>query len=235
MTRPVIELQSPGPLTNTLTSMPMGRFKHTVVEDDPKALFSVATTPSCWGHHDVFPLIAPLNPWYVCHVVCHWEERNKKFPLPHRVWINRPQRLTVKRGIKNVGQLLGLLVNWRWRIQVRMKARSGLHSVTGWTEKGHRGQYSSPNELHDRVRKKKEAKWLARTLEPEVAPFSSEEIGIKNSVLGRRSPWEDGWSDATTPGEGAERSFRTAVGVTRCIETVAETPGKKRKKIWTRT
>ena len=25
-----------------------------------------------------------------CHVVYHWEERNKKFPLPHRVWINRP-------------------------------------------------------------------------------------------------------------------------------------------------
>ena len=111
-----------------------------------------------------------------------------------------------------------------------MKARSCLHSVTGWTEKGHRGQYSSPNESHDRVRrKKKEAKGLARTLKAEVAPFSSEEIGIKNSVWGRRLPWEDGWSDATTPGEEAERSFRTAVSVTRCIETVAETPGKSGK------
>ena len=28
---------------------------------------------------------------------------------------------------------------------------------------------------------------------------------------------------ATTPGEEAEPGFRTAVGVTRCIETVAET------------
>ena len=31
-----------------------------------------------------------------------------------------------------------------------------------------------------RWRKKKEAKWLARTLKPEVVPFSSEELGIKN-------------------------------------------------------
>ena len=30
----------------------------------------------------------------------------------------------------------------------------------------------------------------------------------------------------TTPGEEAEPGFRTAVGVTRCIETVTETPGK---------
>ena len=31
---------------------------------------------------------------------------------------------------------------------------------------------------------------------------------------------------ATTLGKEAEPGFRTAVGVTRCIETVAETPGK---------
>ena len=31
--------------------------------------------------------------------------------------------------------------------------------------------------------KKKEAKLVARTLKPEVAPFSSEEIGIKNSLF----------------------------------------------------
>ena len=38
------------------------------------------------------------NIYIYCHVVYHWEERNKKFPLPIRVWIDRPQRLTVKRG-----------------------------------------------------------------------------------------------------------------------------------------
>ena len=31
---------------------------------------------------------------------------------------------------------------------------------------------------------------------------------------------------ATSPGEEAEPGFRSALGVTRCIETVAETPGK---------
>ena len=40
------------------------------------------------------------------------------------------------------------------------------------------------------------------------------------------------WSDAKTPGEEAEPSFRTAVGVTRCVETVAETPGKNGKSSW---
>ena len=36
---------------------------------------------------------------------------------------------------------------------------------------------------------------------------------------------------ATTPGEEAEPGFRTAVGVTRCTETVAETSGKSRNNI----
>ena len=40
----------------------------------------------------------------------------------------------------------------------------------------------------------------------EVAPFSSAEIGNK------------------------EFSFRTAVGVTRCVDTVAKTPGEEAKK-----
>ena len=79
-------------------------------------------------------------------------------------------------------------------MQVRLSVFRNLTRVD--REGGHRGPYSSPNESHDRVRKKKEAKWLARTLKPEIAPFSSKEIGIKNSILGRRSPWEDAWSDA---------------------------------------
>ena len=32
----------------------------TVVEGDPKAPFSIATTPSCRGGHYTFPWIAPL-------------------------------------------------------------------------------------------------------------------------------------------------------------------------------
>ena len=37
----------------------------TVVEGDPKAPFSIATTPRCKGGHYSFPWIAPLYPWYI--------------------------------------------------------------------------------------------------------------------------------------------------------------------------
>ena len=37
----------------------------TVVEGDPKAPFSIATTPSCEGGRYSFPWIAPLYPRYV--------------------------------------------------------------------------------------------------------------------------------------------------------------------------
>ena len=111
-----------------------------------------------------------------CHMVCHWEERGKiNLPIPLRVWINRPQRLTIKRRI------------WMAKVTnpVRMYGKlSALHNPNRLNrEGGYGGHDSSPNEAHDRVRKKKEAKWLARTLKLEVVPFSSEEIGIKNSVF----------------------------------------------------
>ena len=34
----------------------------TVVEGDPKNLFSQTTTPKYWGEYHSFPWIAPLNP-----------------------------------------------------------------------------------------------------------------------------------------------------------------------------
>ena len=37
----------------------------TVVEGDPKAPFSTATTPMSRGGRHFFPWIAPLYPWYV--------------------------------------------------------------------------------------------------------------------------------------------------------------------------
>ena len=36
-----------------------------LVEGDPKAPFSIATTPRCRGERHSFPSIAPLYPWYV--------------------------------------------------------------------------------------------------------------------------------------------------------------------------
>ncbi len=70
---------------------------------------------------------------------------------------------------------------------------------------------------------------MARTLKPEVVPFSSEEIRIKKLVF-RTGVAVKGRVDlmskirARCPRK--EVSFRTAVDVTRCIEIVAETPGK---------
>ena len=40
----------------------------TVVEDDQKAPFSIATTPRCRGGRYSFPWIAPLNPSYVLYI-----------------------------------------------------------------------------------------------------------------------------------------------------------------------
>ena len=63
----------------------------------------------------------------------------------------------------------------------------------------------------------------------EVAPFSSAEIGIKKLVFQDRCRREMTGIRCQTPGEEAEPSFRTTVGVTRCVDTVAKTPGEEAK------
>ena len=40
----------------------------TIVEGEPKALFSIATTLRCRGGRYSFPWIAPLYPWYVPYI-----------------------------------------------------------------------------------------------------------------------------------------------------------------------
>ena len=92
------------------------------------------------------------------------------------------------------------------------------------------GTYSSPDELPDWVWKVKEAKWLARTLETEVAFFLSGNRNEEFSFQDRGRRERTGiWCQ--TPGEKAESGFRTAVGVISCIETVAEIPGKSGKNL----
>ena len=57
MTRPGIEPWSPGPLANIVKK----KVKlATLVEGDPKAPFSIATTQRCRGGHYSIPGIAPL-------------------------------------------------------------------------------------------------------------------------------------------------------------------------------
>ena len=42
---------------------PLCQTKLSLVEDDPKSHFSIATTPRCKGGRYSFPWIAPLYPW----------------------------------------------------------------------------------------------------------------------------------------------------------------------------
>ena len=104
----------------------------------------------------------------LCHVISHWEKRNKEFPLTSVFKLAEDWPL--KRQIKNVGQLrLAVEGRKKWarlsvlrdlnQIAYRIKANRCLHSVTG--------------------RKKIEAKWLARTLRRKWGLLPLAEIGVK--------------------------------------------------------
>ena len=81
-----------------------------------------------------------------CHVVYHWEKRNKKFPLPLCVWVNSPQRLTVKRVIRNVGQFLAAEVT-----NPGQNESQQMFALCDWIDKEVGiGTYSSPYESPDR-------------------------------------------------------------------------------------
>ena len=88
-----------------------------------------------------------------------------------------------------------------------------------------------PNEVEE----EEGAIWLAEALAPEVVPFSSEGIGINNLVF-RTEVAVKGRADlipkiSRVPRPWKELSSGTAVGVTKCVETVAETPGKSGKNL----
>ena len=136
---------------------------------------------SCSGSHLLPSQVSKACVWHgviSIHLVT-WsltERREiRNFPYSSVFELTGLNDWPLKGGIRNVGQLLGLPVEGSKECK-----SSYLYSVTspGWIEKEDRG----PNELPERVRKEKEAEWLARTLKTEVA-FSSAEIGIKNSVL----------------------------------------------------
>ena len=151
----------------------------------------------------------------------------RNFPCPSVFELTSHRILIVKRGIRNVGQFLVAEVT----NPGQNESQEMLHSVTGLIKKGDRGPYSSPNESPDWVRKEKEAELLARTLKTEVALFVS---GNRNEEFsfddrGRRERTLD-----LMPNSGRRSRagvFRTAVGVIRCIETVAEIPGKSGKNL----
>ena len=147
------------------------------------------------------------------------------FELTGRQW------LTVKRGIRNVGQFL--------TAEVTNPGQNESQQMFAFCDRMDKegdilDRDSSPNESPDRVKDEERGRMIGQNPKAEVAPFSSVEIRMKKRVLERRSPWTDRRISCQTLGEEAEPGFRTTVGVTGYIETVAEIPGKKRKESWTR-
>ena len=150
----------------------------------------------------------------------------RSFPYPSVFELAGHQRLTVKRGIRNVGQFLAAEVT-------NPGQNESQHSVNGWIKKGI--YWIEIIVRMNRLtgwRKKKEGEWLARTLKTEVAPFSSAEIGIKNLVL-RTEVAVNGQANLMPNSGRRSRAgiFRTAVDVIRWIETAAKIPGKSGKNL----
>ena len=137
------------------------------------------------------------------------------------------QRLTVKRGIRDVGQFLAAEVtNPGQNESQQMFALCDRMDKEGVIL----DRDSSPNESPDRVKEEERGRMIGQNPKAEVTPFSSAEIGIKNISFengGRRE--RTGESHAKLQAKKQSRVFRTAVGVTRCVDTVAKTPGEVAK------
>ena len=120
-------------------------------------------------------------------MVYHWEERNKKFPLPSVFELTGRQRLTVKRGIRNVGQFLAAEVT-------------------------NPGQNESQQMFAFCERMDKEVDILDRDSSPNESPDGVKE-GERGRMIGR-NPKNGSSTFFVSGNRKKEFSFRTAVGVT---------------------
>ena len=103
----------------------------------------------------------------------------RNFPYPSVFELTGRQRLTVKRGIRNVGQFLAAEVTNPGQNE---KPRDVAFCDRMDKEEGI-GTYSSPNKSPDRVKEEERDQVIVQNPRAEVAPFSSAEIGIKNLVF----------------------------------------------------
>ena len=124
----------------------------------------------------------------------------RNFPYPSVFELTGCQKLTVKRGIRNVGQFLA-------------------------TEVSNPGQNESQQMFALCDRMDKEGDILDRDSSPNDSPDRVKE-GERGRMIGRNP--KNGSSTSAEIGK-KEFSFRTAVGVTRCVDTVAKTPSKEAK------
>ena len=106
------------------------------------------------------------------------ETRN--FPYPSVFELTGRQRLTVKRGIRNVGQFLAA--------EVTNPGQNESQQMFAFCDRMDKegdilDRDSSPNESPDWVKEGERGRMMSQNPKAEVAPFSSAEIGIKNLVL----------------------------------------------------
>ena len=162
-------------------------------------------------------------------MVYHWEDRNKKFPHPSVFELTGRQRLTVKRGVRNVGQFL--------TAEVTNPGQNESQQMFAFCDRMDKegdilDRDSSPNESPDRVKEEERGWMIGQNPKSDSSILSSAEIGKKGFSFedrGRRERTRD-----LIPNSGRRSRagvFRTAIDVIRWIETVAEIPGKSGKNL----
>ena len=128
------------------------------------------------------------------------------------------QRLTVKRGIRNVGQFLAAEIT-----NPGQNESQQMFASCDWVK-----------EIVVRTNRLTEerGRMIGQYSKVEVAPFSSAEIGIRKSVL-KTDVAVNRCANLVPNSRQKSRtgSFRTAVGVTRYVNTVAKIRGEKAERI----
>ena len=122
-------------------------------------------------------------------------------PYPSVFELTGRQRLTVKRGIRNVGQFLAAEVT----NPGQNESQQMFALCDRMDKEGGIGTYSSPNELPDRVKEEEKGRMIGQN--PKNGCSTLFVSGNRNKEL----------------------SFRTEVGVTRCVDTVSKTPDEEAK------
>ena len=146
----------------------------------------------------------------------------RNFPYPSVFELTGRQRLTVKRGIRNVGQFLAAEVT-----NPGQNESQQMFALCDWMDKEGEHWDSSPNESPDRVKEGERGRMIGQNPKAEVAPFSSAEIGTRKSVL--KTEVAVHGRENLMPNSGRRSRagvFRSSVDGIRWIETVAEIPGK---------
>ena len=155
----------------------------------------------------------------------------RNFPYPSVFELTGCQRLTVKRGIRNVGQFLAAEVtNPGQNESQQMFALCDRMDKEGDIL----DRDSSPNESPDRVKEEERGRMIGQNPKTEVAPFSSAEIGINNLVY-RTEVAVNGRANLMPNSRRRSRAgFQDNSWSDRMYGNCRRNSGEKRKESWTR-